>query len=539
MLPIARPIRPALLPAALALAFATPVLAEPLAGQQALPEPEMRRAGEARFLLTGVRFSGGTVFSDAALQSMAAGYIGREVGMADLQGLADRITQAYRDRGYFLSRAVLPVQEVQGGSIEISLVEGSLGEVRIEVAEDAPVPRERVERLLSGLAPGEPLDGRAYERGMLLVSDLPGIRAESVVQAGRAPGSTDLEVSVAASRRVSATLEADNHGTRESGQHRIGGSLRVASPFGIGDNFDLRVLAAEDANTLFGRLAYEAPVGYRGTRLGGGLARVQYELGGAVAALRPTGTADIADISLTHPVIRQRGTNLLLRLSGDHKRLTDEFEAVGFRSEKRVQGIGLGWAFERRDRWGGGGYTSINGVLYRGELDIRDPMSLALDQSVFGRQTDGGFTKLTLQASRLQRLGGPINLYLGVGLQKSSRNLDPSEQLSLGGPRAVRAYPTGEILVDEGLLVNVEWRWSFNDDLTAYYFWDLGRGRLSHDPGPFEARGSQNLRGSGLGLAWSAPYDIGMNLTLAWQDSGRSRSDDSDPRLFWQIQKRF
>lgn len=537
---LTRPLRYAILPAALALALSAPTRAEPQFEPQALPEPEMQRRPEARFHLQGVRFRGATVFGEQTLQTFAADLVGREVGMADLEDLANRITQAYRDRGYFLSRAVIPVQEVRGGVVEITVVEGQVGEVRVGVAEGTPVSEERIQRMLSALEPNAPLDGRAYERGMLLVSDLPGVRAQSVVQPGRDPSATDIEVRVEPGRRTMWTLEADNHGTRESGRHRVGGSLRWASPFGIGDNLDLRLLVAEDANTLFGRLSYEAPLGYRGTRIGAGLARVQYELGGAVAVLEPTGTADIVDVSLTHPVIRQRGTNLLLRLSADHKKLKDEFEAVGFVSRKRVQGLGLGWAFEHRDRWGGGGYTSVNGVLYRGDLDIRDANNRALDQSVFGRNTHGSFTKLTLQATRLQRIGGPVNLFVGVGAQQTNRNLDPSEQLSLGGPRAVRAYPTGELLVDEGFIVNVEWRWALNEDVTAFYLWDIARGRSNHDPGPFLDNRTHSLRGSGLGLAWSAPYDIGMNLTVAWADTGRSRgSDHRDPRLFWQVQKRF
>lgn len=534
-------LRPRHLACALAVAIAAPglALAEPQGAQQALPEPEMRRAEEVRFVLSGVRFTGGSVFSESELQAMAADLVGREVGMGELGGLADRITEAYRNRGYFLSRAVLPVQEVVGGVVEIALLEGVVGEVDVQVGEGVRVPRERITRLLSGLRPGEPLDGRAYERGMLLVSDLPGIRPQSVVQAGRAAGSTDIAVVVEPGRRVSATLEADNHGTRESGRHRIGGGLRVASPLGLGDNLDLRVLAAENANTLFGRVAYEAPVGYQGARLGGGLARVQYELGGAVSILEPTGTANIYDISYTHPVIRQRATNLLLRANLEHKQFSDGLDAVAFRSRKHLTGLGLGWAFEHRDRWAGGGYTSINGVLYQGELDIRDAASRSLDQSIFGRNTHGSFTKLTLQMTRLQRVAGPFNLFVGVGLQETSRNLDPIEKLSLGGPRAVRAYPTGELLVDRGHIVNIEGRWSIGETLTTYAFFDYGRGEPSRDPGPFMPGGSLDLHGAGLGLAWAAPQGIGMNLTLAWPGSGPSVSDDRNPRLFWQIQKRF
>lgn len=529
----------ALLPAALLLAGTASAGLQSTGEPQALPEPAMSRPAEGRFVLAGVRFSGATVFDDASLQRLAADKVGTEVDLGDLEAIAERVTAAYRARGNFLSRAFVPVQQVQAGVVEIVVTEGRLGSVRVTVADDAPVSATRIERLLGGLESDAPLDGRAYERGMLLVSDLPGVRAQSVVQPGQAPDRTDLEVDVTAGARWSATVELDNHGTRESGRHRVGASVRWASPLGIGDNLDLRVLAAEDANTVFGRLAYEAPVGYSGTRIGAGVARVQYELGGAVAALEPTGTSNIIDVAVTHPVIRQRGTNLLVRAAVDRKRLNDRLDAVDFSADKRIQGVGVGWAFEHRDRFAGGGYTSVNGVLYRGQLDILDPASLLLDQSPFGRDTHGKFTKLSVQVSRLQAIGGPLSLFMGLGFQETSRNLDPSEQLSLGGPRAVRAFPNGELLVDNGFVSNNELRWAVRDDLTVFHFFDLARGRPTADPGPLQDRSTRSLRGHGLGLSWSGPWGVTSNITLAWQDSGRSVADDRDPRLFWQLQKRF
>ena len=40
-------------------------------------------------------------------------------------------------------------------------------------------------------------------------------------------------------------LELDNYGTRDSGRHRITGSMRWASPFERGDNLDLRLMLAQ------------------------------------------------------------------------------------------------------------------------------------------------------------------------------------------------------------------------------------------------------------------------------------------------------
>src|SRR3546814_6581102 len=82
-----------------------------------------------------------------------------------------------------------------------------------------------------------------------------------------------------------------------------------------------------------GRLAYEAPLGAHGLRIGAGVSRVSYELGGAFEILDAVGTADIYDVSLTYPLIRQRSHNLFLRGFVDRKELTDELR---IRSEEHT-----------------------------------------------------------------------------------------------------------------------------------------------------------------------------------------------------------
>ena len=513
-------------------------VAPPPTPAQALPEPQM--AAQPGFVLQGVAFDGVTGVPESELQAAVAGRIGTRVTFADLEQLAARATEVYRRHGYALVQVFVPVQEVIDGRVRFSVVEGMLGDVSIDIDEAAPVGRERVARTLAVLEPGKPLNGRRYERAMLLLSDLPGIRPQSAISAGAVSGATDLTVKVGAVERLSFGLQLDNHGSRDSGRHRLTGSMRWASPSGRGDNLDLRLMAAEGLHTAFGRLSYETPVGYSGLRIGGGVARVQYELGGPFAPLEPTGVGDVADLSFSHPLIRQRNTNLFLRGALDHKDLTDRFKAVGFESRKRIRGVSLGFSLEKRDRFLGGGYSSASGQVYRGNLDIRDALSEGFDRPPLGYGTQGDFTKYTLQLARLQHLAPKLSLFLGTGFQWAGNNLDTYERLSLGGPKAVRAYATGEVLVDEGWIAALELRYALRPDTALFLFHDAARGDLHHRPLPSDSVLSRSLRGSGIGLHWGKPGNVAMSLTLAWRGSGPGLIDqDRNPRLFWSLQKAF
>jgi hemolysin activation/secretion protein len=302
------------------------------------------------------------------------------------------------------------------------------------------------------------------------------------------------------------------------------------------------VLLSNSNGLQFGRLAYEAPIGASGLRAGVGVASIGYELGGQFRELDAQGRANVLDFSLSYPLIRQRQQNLFLRLGADVKDLTDEFRAAFFDTKKRVRGLGLGWTWERRDDVLGGGYWASSGTLYRGKLDIRDAQSASFDQSATGHRTEGSFTKLTAQLSRLQAIVPQHSLYLAVGGQWAGKNLDASEKLGLGGARAVRAYPSGEVLVDQGLIGTVEWRWTVNDEVTPFLFYDAARGKVVRDPTPFDGENRLSLRGYGIGVSWSRPRNFAINATLAWRDGTRPTQSDGggrNPRLYVQAQKVF
>ena len=494
------------------------------------------------FRVNDLRLNGAQTLSSDELKSVTQPYIGRDVTLGDLEALAQAITAQYRARGYFLATAIVPVQTVRDGIVEISIIEGRLGKVEVNVAADAPMSEARVRGFLSGLAVGEAVNAPVYERSMLLLSDQPGIRVSSGLQEGTQTGTTDLTVDVVAVPRWAFTAEADNHGTLESGRYRAGGTARWLSPFGIGDNLDLRVMVSNSNALQFGRLAYETPIGTTGLRAGIGLSRVAYALGGNFVDLDARGTANVLDFALNYPLIRQRQQNLFLRLTADTKNLTDEMRAVAFTSKKKVHGIGLGWTWERRDDVLGGGYWASSGTLYHGTLRIEDEVSLQHDAGIAGRHTEGAFSKGTFQLSRLQSIVDRHSLYLSMGGQAASKNLDASEKLSLGGARAVRAYSSSEALVDQGLIGTVEWRWSYNAELSPFAFYDAARGKYARSPTAFDGPNNISLRGYGLGVSWARSGNFAINATLAWRDGTRPAQSDGggrNPRLFVQAQKVF
>lgn len=493
--------------------------------------------GGPSFVLKGVRFSGSTRFTDDALQALVADHVGQAVTLADLEALAERVTERYRQDGYLLAQAVVPVQEFGDGIVDMSVVEGTLGKVTLQVDPAARVEPQVLERILARLEPGQPLHGPTLERVMLLLSDLPGLAPQAALEQGDAAGTTDLIVTVGPRRNWSLILDADNYGSRASSEYRVGATGRLNGPLRLGDNLDARAQFGAGGRLSYGRLSYELPVGGNGTRLGASYSQVDYKLGKDFTELDASGRADVLELSLSHPIIRSRSRNLFARLGWQRKDLDDRIGLISRRDEKSVRSVFAGLAFEQRDNLLGGGYTSAGLTGFFGDLDLG---GVARAEDRTGRRTEGSFQHWNYELSRLNQLVGPLNLFFGMTGQFADRNLTSAEKVSLGGPRAVRAYAPAEATVDEGHVANLELRYSLTPDLSLQGFYDWGWGRFNRKPAPGEGDNHVTLRGYGVGAFWGTADGFVLRTSLAWRVTDRGVTDpDRVPRLYMQVSKSF
>lgn len=492
--------------------------------------------GGPAFNVKAVRFTGNTVFSAEELQPLVAERIGQSNTLADLEALAMRVTEKYRSTGFMLAQAIVPVQDVTSGEVEISVIEGVLGKVRLEVDPAAPIRPGVIERIASRLKPGQPLHSRTLERVMLLLSDLPGVTPQAALEQGEASGTTDVIIVVAPEKRWDFSIDADNHGSRSTGEYRAGLIGRINSPFRLGDNLDARLQIGSGGGLTYGRLGYELPLGGEGTRIGLAYSRLDYELGKDFAALAGSGQADVVELTLTHPLIRSRARNLFGKLGWQEKWLDDRLS--GQNSGKRIRSLNFGLAFEERDRLLGGGYTSASATAFLGDLEFDSEAQRISDSGL--RRTEGHFEHWNYTVSRLNALIGKLNLFFGMTGQFADKNLDSAEKIALGGPHAVRAYAPSEATVDEGHVANLELRYSILPEVTVHGFYDWGWGRFNRQPLATDANNDISLRGYGLGAFWGSASGFALRTSLAWRATARGSADaDRVPRLYVQLTKSF
>jgi hemolysin activation/secretion protein len=510
-----------------------------LVGPEQVREPVVEGA---TVHVNALNVTGAALFSEADLIALTGVRPGSDLTLAELRNAAAEITAFYNRQGYFLARAYLPPQEINGGLVTIAVAEGRYGEINLrnESRLDDGLARSLLNR--PALQTGEVVAIRPLERALLLLSDVPGVVVNSTLSPSARTGASDLTVDIANAPLLSGSLEADNVGDRYTGRYRFGGSINLNNPTGTGDLASLRLLTS-GRGLGYGRASYQRLLG--DATVGAAYTHVDYTLGREFSALDAGGTADIFGVFASYPLLRSRRANVWIFGGLDHKALRDDIGLVSQSSRKTVDAAEFGLRGDAVDGFAAGGSTawSLTGTF--GALDIRSPLERAADAGTADSQ--GRFGKLQYSLARSQTLPGPLSLYGAVRGQVASGNLDSTEKMELGGAYAVRAYPEGEAYGDEGYVATVEtrlaldrWTPTLPGRLQAIGLVDWGQVDVAHSPW-FAGSNRERRSGAGVGLVWNGRSNLIARAIWARRlgDQRVTSGPDRRDRVSFQIVQLF
>ena len=479
------------------------------AAADAMPEAD---AGP-RFQVQGFRIQGAVLVPAEELTALLNPLVGRALTLRQIQAAAAQLTAHYLRKGY-LARVIVPPQDIQDGIVTLQVIEGKRGALHVRSAH-AQLDSARVQRFIEGrLQTGDAFDLRQLNTALTILNEQPGLQVSSSIKPGQQDGDIDLLINASALPPVEANLAVNNHGSRGTDAAQVSGGVTFNNLTG---HWDALVLTANlSEGTQFGRADYSLAVGDRGWRLGINASSMRYHLTqDSFAALQGRGTADTIGLTASYPLARDTDFSLSLTASADGKHLVDHTVA-GETGDRQVRTATAGL---QGDATGDIGVTSFGVHLTTGHSDQRNPGALAAD--VGRRDVQGGFTKLGFSLNQLLPLGADWRLSAGLRGQIANTNLDSSERMSLGGPSAIRAYPTGEASGDEAWLINLNLSRQVGDGLMGNLFLDAGGVRVNRklwtgwDLFSPNLRNRYELAGLGLSLDWRISPRLLLNATVA------------------------
>jgi hemolysin activation/secretion protein len=522
--------------------------------------PPMQPQNNLRVTVQYFAFRGNSQISNAELEPLLAKYKGHPISFDELQAAAEEITKYYRQAGYLIAHAYLPAQSIKNGIVEIEILEGHLDGSHlegnsIEMIGNTRINKNVLQKFINTTNANSLVTDKDLSHLSLLINDLPGIESKAVLSPGKKTGTSALSVKVKEAPLVNSYLSSDNYGLYSTGFYRFDGGVNIFDPFGFGDQLSLRAQTTDSGGSVAGWLDYNLPINGYGTRLGVNFSELHYSLGRVFTPLEAEGLARTAGASLTHPLYLSRDARLTGIAHYEHRWLHDDINFPNYpnpRDHRQINVMSFAFAGSLYDKLiPAGGLTQAYINVSAGEVYFTNQNAGNLNQAS-GLDTSGGYHKFNWQLNRTQNVWGgdwgDISLYSNFNGQVASKNLDSSEQISLGGPNAIRAYPVGEGSADEGWIFNGEARYglptfeSVPGHIQFISFIDTGYSRINAKPLIGQINNSYNLTGYGFGINWLGAMGFNLRTSLAWRDvntTPQSNPNQGRPQAYFQLTKSF
>jgi hemolysin activation/secretion protein len=174
----------------------------------AIPSQAEPTAPVDNLLVKGFSFSGNTVVFQAELETITQPYVGRSLTLPELEEVAARVTDLYRQKGYTLVSTYVPQLQIRFGVVTIAILEGRVGE--ISVTGNQHYSTNFIRRSFAQAMEENVIRKVALERALLLLNEYPDLKVSAVLELGASTGSTNVHVTAKDKLPIHATLDYNN-----------------------------------------------------------------------------------------------------------------------------------------------------------------------------------------------------------------------------------------------------------------------------------------------------------------------------------------
>ncbi|MCP4470480.1 MAG: ShlB/FhaC/HecB family hemolysin secretion/activation protein, partial [Gammaproteobacteria bacterium] len=205
-------------------------------------------------------------FDDSALLGVIGKYAGTPITIEQIYQAADELEAFYRQQGYLLAAVYVPAQKVSSGTVRLEIIEGRILDIQIE----GELESYRADFLINQFGTssmGEIVSRQMIEERLLLINNLPGLTAKTVIVPGEEYGTSNLIIEVEEDR-TAMVLRANNYGRKSLGEVRVEAGWLYVNLLAQADQLNLSAIVAEDSRMNFLRIDYDALLNTHGTRAG-------------------------------------------------------------------------------------------------------------------------------------------------------------------------------------------------------------------------------------------------------------------------------
>ena len=471
---------------------------------------------EPTFVISQIAFTGATVLNAKQLDAVTQPFVGKRLGRNRINLLLRRLTEAYVAHGYITTRVYLGKQNLDSGTLTVTVIPGRIEGIALNGAALRPAPADKhwyqgIFKTQGGglvtdagtawafpTAVGDVLRLPDLEQGVDQLNRLRRNQAELQILPGQAPGDSIVSIKNPYGNRFGFDVGIDNYGSSQTGtmRYRVGGE--ADNLIGLQEATALSYIGTQDSNALV--FSEAVPVGYQTFSYTASVSEYQELIGASSSAALLFGRTFSQIVGWNGVLTRSQSGRLSL-----------DATLTKLSSQRNVNGADLDpqnltvmrLALSDLHRF----VAHDEAAALTGEVGVSQglPWLAATHDAAGIDETDAHaqFTRLdwngTLQLP-LGRLGPTAWTYRGaLDGQYSRVALFGNEQLYLGGMDTVRGFVQGNVSGDSRFYWRNECVWSNAPALgdahwEPYAFLDGGKAHL------VAQGGWPTLMGAGLGV---------------------------------------
>lgn len=477
-----------------------------------------------RILIEKITVVGATILSEEEIKEIILPYENKKLSLEEIQKVARLITDAYRKKGYITSGAHIPLQTFGKGVLEIRVIEGVTGEIKIEgnrYFKDSLLKKKIT------LKRGEAFNKNILEKDLYRMNKHPDRKAHVVLSPGKEPGVTNIVLKVKDRFPFHMMLVFDNYGHPNTEKKRYKTYFIFNNITGRDDKLSSKIQKGEAGTQSINDIDYVIPLtdnlkfeiyylrkkeDYSKSRKDDELWKKAYKY----------------IFLFTQSVIDEPACDFSVNWGFVYKNSFMWMLGESLLQDKLRAGM-LGFDLSMFDKFG---RTVIANDMefgfpgYMGGLGNKD-------EDAFFLGGGGKYIKNRLTIARRNKLFSDLELLFKTQAQFSSHVLEGVDNFAIGGIGGVvdnRGYPRASVLGDSGNSVTVGLacppyflsknlrvpfsKAKFYKALKFFIFYDWGEARVKSPEG--EREGKKTIRSIGCGARLNLPEGFSLRVDLGW-----------------------
>ncbi|MGB0960922.1 MAG: ShlB/FhaC/HecB family hemolysin secretion/activation protein [Halocynthiibacter sp.] len=439
-----------------------------------------------------VDLKGVTLLKAETLSNRLSQFEGQCLGLGEINGVLQQVTDAYIDASYVTSRAYLPEQDLSDGVLEVRVVEGQLSRIDLNNRKNKRWERQAFPGLV-----GKPVNLRNVEQGLDNIRLMRTYQAEMELEPGADAGDTVLNVTAKSKRPWTFNLSSDNHGLEDAdpgksaatGKYNTSVSASYDHLLGLNETWTLAAnrsashhplnVYSSDSNTRGYSLGVSAPFGLWNLSAKKGWSFYDTTIPGALTPIASAGWTETIDLSATRLLARDQAQKTYLDVALSRRENENSLAGVTINASSRVLTVGsLGLRHER----------PMFGGQFHGSVSMEQGLKAFGAEDVNARpvgQPNAQFRRYIFDAKwdRLIKVKtGRLQFKTNLHAQVSEDRLYSTQQMFLGGASSVRGTKAGVVSGNTGAYLRNDLAWTLPyvpakavGNLQFYGALDMGR----------------------------------------------------------------